>query len=419
MNSQRLKVTISLLLVLLVTMSLSVTAFAADTSVDFENGEIIASESDSVYTDSDLFGGFKNVMPGDVLTDTITFTNKLTDCDYVNLYMRAILHDEADNPISPLVLAELTADERRGDNSELAYMQDFLSQLTLKVWKGDKATGELLYAASPDETDALTSNKLLGKYYSGECVTLTVELTVPITMDNAYSDRIGEVDWVFFVEGFHETQLTVRKVWEDDGINRPESITVHLLKDGKYHDQIVLTQDHQWTYTWDKLNADYKWSVIEASVPESYDATYATSGNITTIVNTKQTPPPPAADPVDLTVKKVWDDNGKDRPDRVKMTLYNGEKAVDTVTLGSWNNWTHTWNDLDGSGSWQVLEVNIPKGYVPSYKYNNGVVTVTNTASLIQTGQISWPIPVLSGLGILLVAYGLMVLMKKRKNEHA
>lgn len=68
---------------------------------------------------------------------------------------------------------------------------------------------------------------------------MDVQLTVPIEMGNEYADRIGEVDWVFVVEGFDDpvdppdddTMLTVRKVWVDDGIGRPDSVTVQLLRE--------------------------------------------------------------------------------------------------------------------------------------------------------------------------------------------
>ena len=89
------------------------------------------------------------------------------------------------------------------------------------------------------------------------------------------------------------------------------------------------------------------------------------------------------------------------------------------MTLGEGNNWTYTWKDLDGAGDWSVLETGIPKGYAPSYRTKDGVVTVTNTASLIQTGQMNWPIPVLGGLGLLLLAYGFIVMTRKRRTDRA
>lgn len=422
----------SLLLAMMMVTGMSTTALAAESSVSFEGGKLIAFEPGSVYTDSDLFDNFKGVMPGDTRSEKITIQNKSNDCDYIKVYLRAVLHDETGNPISEKVLEELRNDERRGETSELAYMHDFLSQLSMTVKNGT----EVIYNASPDELDGLAQNVYLGTLRKGNSLNLDVELNVPIEMGNEYANRIGEVDWVFVVEGFDDptpppdddTMLTVRKVWVDDGRGRPDSVTVHLLRDGKRYDEVELRQSNNWAYTWDRLDDDYDWSVIEVDVPSDYEVTYTTRGNTTTITNTEKDDPTDPTDPddpdkpvypVDLGVKKKWDDNGENRPDSVKVTLYDGDTAVESVWLGDWNNWSYTWRDLDGHGNWQILETNIPKGYVPSYSYKNGVVTVTNTATLIQTGQLSWPIPVMGGLGLALIAYGVIVILKKRKNERA
>ena len=96
----------SLVLTLLMVFGLAATAFAADSSITF-NGFSggFDFQPGSEYTETDLFGNFKNVMPGDTLTQTITFNNSATDCDFVNLYMRAEVHDEAGNPLSDKVAA--------------------------------------------------------------------------------------------------------------------------------------------------------------------------------------------------------------------------------------------------------------------------------------------------------------------------
>lgn len=84
----------SLLLALMLMMSMTVTAFAAESSVTFESGKVIAFEPGSVYTETDLFDNFKGVMPGDTLSEEVTIQNKSNDCDYIKVYMRAVLHDE-------------------------------------------------------------------------------------------------------------------------------------------------------------------------------------------------------------------------------------------------------------------------------------------------------------------------------------
>ena len=401
----------SLVLMLLVVMSMSATAFAASPSITFEGfSKGFDFQPGSEYTETDLFGSFKNVMPGDTVTETITFTNSATDCDFVNLYMRAEAHDETDNPLSPKV----------AETENVATMTEFLSKLSMKVWNGT----ELIYDASPDQLDGLKSNKLLGTFRTGETVTLKVELSVPIELDNKYANRVGEVDWIFHVEAYNESQLSVRKVWSDGNANHAnDSITVNLLKDGKVESSQELNAANGWAYTFDRLLEGHTWTVEEAEVPAGYTVSYNTVGTMTTITNTRNYTPPDLPDPtypLNISVRKVWSgDDGKDRPDSVTVTLYNGDVAYETVRLGAWNNWSYTWKDLSAHGNWQVVETNIPKGYVPSYSVSGNVVTITNTRSLIQTGQLNWPIWVLGGAGLVLVSLGVAMLVKKKKQNNA
>ena len=47
------------------------------------------------------------------------------------------------------------------------------------------------------------------------------------------------------------------------------------------------------------------------------------------------------------------------------------------------------------------------------------VITITNSTSLIQTGQLNWPVAVLGGLGVLLIALGLITSARRRKASRA
>ena len=403
------KAIFSLVLMLLMVMSLASTALAASPSITFKGFTSgFDFQPGSEYTETDLFGNFKGVMPGDTVTETITFTNSATDCDFVNLYMRAEAHDETDNPLSPKV----------AEKESVATMTEFLSKLSMKVWNGT----ELIYEASPDELDGLKTNRLLGTFRTGETATLKVELSVPIELDNKYANRVGEVDWIFHVEAYNESQLSVRKVWSDGNANHAnDSITVNLLKDGKVESSQELNAANGWAYTFDRLVEGHTWTVEEAEVPAGYTVSYNTVGTMTTITNTRNYTPPDLPDPtypLNISVRKVWsNDNLKERPDSVTVTLYNGDVAYDSVRLGAWNNWSYSWKDLNAYGNWQVIETNIPRGYTPYYSVNNGVVTITNSRTLIQTGQLNWPIWVLGGAGLVLILGGAVVLgKKKRKN---
>lgn len=389
---KKIKTLISFLLLISLVCGLGVTANASsvtfngfDSGFDFEPG--------SEYTSTDLFENFKDVMPGDVLTDTITFTNNASDSDFVNLYMKAETKNENDSETL-----------------------DFLSKLSLKVYNGT----DLIYDDSADDTGSLTDFVLLGTYRSGETATLTAELSVPVSLGNEYADRIGEVDWIFHVEAYNESQLTARKVWSD-GNDKHEGnvVTVNLLKDGKTQETVELSPANNWAYTFDKLLEGHDWSVEEANVPSGYEVSYETVGNVTTILNkAKETPTPTPANLTDLTVTKSWSgDSQSERPSFVTVTLYNGQSEYQTVKLDSSNNWSYTWKSLDGNGNWQVLESNIPNGYTPSYSKNGSTINITNTRSLVQTGQNNFPVIIFGACGLALVLLGILVLRKKKNDD--
>lgn len=183
---------------MMIILGMNFSVLAADSSVTYEGGaEKFVFLPGSEYTDTDLFDNFKNVMPGDVLQEKIVVQNNQKDCDYVKIYMRAQAHDESENPMSTNVASK----------TDLVSMQDFLSQLSMKVWNG----GDLIYQAAPDELDGLKDNVLLGEFAYGEKTELTVELTVPIELENQYMNRVGEVDWIFAVEEINNPEPTPSK----------------------------------------------------------------------------------------------------------------------------------------------------------------------------------------------------------------
>ena len=121
--------------------------------------------------------------------------------------------------------------------------------------------------------------------------------------------------------------------------------------------------------------------------------------------------------PVDVSVKKIWNDNGLNRPDYVSVRLINEDGIYDTVRLSGQNSWKHTWEKLDASKKWSVEETDIPKNYTATYSSEGYEFTVTNTEKLIQTGQIDWPVPVLLFSGSFLVSAGIVIRLTGRKAD--
>ena len=120
----------------------------------------------------------------------------------------------------------------------------------------------------------------------------------------------------------------------------------------------------------------------------------------------------------DITVRKVWNtDASTEAAESVTIQLLKEGVVVETATLNDGNEWQVTYPDMPESDAYSVWEVAVPKEFTATYSQSGYVFTVTNNASLIQTGQLVWPIPVLAMAGLCLLAAGTIVLRKTRNED--
>lgn len=122
-------------------------------------------------------------------------------------------------------------------------------------------------------------------------------------------------------------------------------------------------------------------------------------------------------DLTDIKIKKIWNTDKKDKIlDYVTIELYKGNEKIQTVILNEENNWEMIIEDMPKSDSYTIKEIGLPKGYTISYSSNEYVFTVTNTPSLVDTGQMTYLYKVTSYIGIMLIVVG-TILKKRESNE--
>ncbi len=165
----------ALLLAILMSSLCVVFAQAEDGKVSYDgNAKEFVFEPGSKYSPTDLFSEFKDVMPGDSITQKITVRNDESKNVKIKVYMRALGAHEGS--------------------------EDFLSKLRLRVQKDPSSEMAYMFDAPADQTAALTDWVYLGTLYSGGEIDLDVVLDVPTTLDNTYKELVGYLDWQFMVE---------------------------------------------------------------------------------------------------------------------------------------------------------------------------------------------------------------------------
>lgn len=192
-----------------------------------------------------------------------------------------------------------------------------------------------------------------------------------------------------------ETSVTVNKVWVDhnnqDGV-RPSSVTINLLANESKIDEIELSADNNWTYTFNNLPVNQngraiRYSVSENTIPvpagfdgSGYTARYsgisgtALTGYSITVTNVHE------PETRDIDVSKVWDDNGNHdgiRPSQleVKLSVTSPSNTGIGIKYGYMsvdNNWSYIFEGLPKYSNGRLIQYAVDETEIDIPESSNG-----------------------------------------------
>lgn len=201
---------------------------------------------------------------------------------------------------------------------------------------------------------------------------------------------------------------TVRKVWQNDADqpwNREVSVTVELYRDGAYDSTVVLSDENDWSYTWE-APASEEWHCVEKVIPAGYSVIYRENLTQFLIVNTY-------GDIYDSSY--MTDTQTSTTPE----TTMDHDKNTTSGTATGTQETPPSTSDRTG----ETTDVSSGSSS-PSENSSAQVTTATTrrtttvpppdtppggsgTGSLPQTGQLWWPVPLMGFGGLLLIGAGL------------
>lgn len=193
----------------------------------------------------------------------------------------------------------------------------------------------------------------------------------------------------------------VLKSWYDKGFEayRPELVIVDLLRDGKIFESVELSDKNNWRYTWEELDNQYQWRIVERLV-QDYRVSGRQEGSTYVITNryidtyTPVTPDKPGDKPTKPT------EPGKPTEPTEPSKPTNPVQPVDP-----------------GKPTEPVAPVNPVNPVQPVDPVEPSNPVGPTGPKLPQTGQLWWPVPVLAFAGVVLFAGGYLLVKSVRDQD--
>lgn len=110
-----------------------------------------------------------------------------------------------------------------------------------------------------------------------------------------------------YIKNYKDVSYSVFKKWNDNGKNRPKSITIEIYKNNELYETKVLSSTNNWSYSWNSILDGSIWNVFERDVPNGYNVSISFENNNFVITNTlDNVDNPQTSDNINLFLYLFW-----------------------------------------------------------------------------------------------------------------
>ncbi len=164
--------------------------------------------------------------------------------------------------------------------------------------------------------------------------------------------------------------ISVLKIWEDNNSKeRPDKISVQLLKNGNIYESVILNEENNWRYQWKALDGSAEWTLTEKSVPDNYTVKISGDSDDFVVTNTAYTEDEPSVSSEDENSQPI-------NPESTPKSSFETPNSSPNVSS-------------------------------PSSNPNQSVMGAV-LEKLPQTGQLNMPILILLPAGLVLIIIGVV-----------
>lgn len=254
--------------------------------------------------------------------------------------------------------------------------------------------------------------------------------------DESYLNTVKAVPKTEVDSKSETTDIEITKVWKNDkGENRPESVTVQLMKDNTVYDEVTLNKNNNWRHEWKNLDIKHFWTVAEKTVPDGYEVcvnhsgkNYIISNTYDSSLTTQPSNPDDTTNPSDTTsptgttspsdtTSPTGTTNPSDTTSSTDTTNPSNTKPSSGITgpsgTTSPTGTTNSGATTDSGTSGTTNATGTTTAPSPFDKTTSPDETKPN-GNIPQTGMLEWPIPLMLEFGVTFIVIGIIFCIRKK-----